>query len=38
MGGTALMEAARGRVKRKLKAVMAEHLDHCWKDIGTWQA
>lgn len=37
MGGTALMEAARGRVKRKLKAVMAEHLDHCWKDIGAWQ-
>ncbi len=38
LGGMALMEAARGRVKRKLKAVMAEHLDHCWKGIGDWQA
>ena len=36
-GGTGLMEAARGGVKRKLKAVMAEHLDHCWKDIGAGQ-
>ncbi len=36
IGGLALMQAARARVKRKLKAVMAEHLDYCWQDIGDW--
>jgi len=38
IGGLELMHAARWHVKRKLKPVMAEHLDHCWKDIGDWQA
>jgi len=37
IGGLELMQAARSHVKRKLKAVMAEHLDHCWKDIGDWR-
>ncbi|MGB4594291.1 MAG: hypothetical protein WBI14_00100 [Anaerolineaceae bacterium] len=37
IGGLPLMEAARSSVKRKLKPVMAEHLDHCWKGIGNWQ-
>ena len=37
IGGVPLMEAVRNSVKRKLKAVMAEHLDHCWKGIGDWQ-
>jgi hypothetical protein len=38
IGGLELMQAGRAHIKRKLKAVMAEHLDHCWKDIGGWQA
>lgn len=38
IGGLELMEAARWRVKRKLKDVMAEHLDYCWQGIGEWQA
>lgn len=37
IGGVPLMEAVRDTVKRKLKDVMAEHLDHCWKGIGRWQ-
>ena len=37
IGGVPLMLAARKQVKRKLKAGMAEYLDHCWKDIGEWQ-
>jgi hypothetical protein len=38
IGGLALMQAARDHVKRKLKAVMAEHLDYCWQNIGEWKA
>lgn len=38
IGGLELMQAARSHVKRKLKPVMAEHLDYCWQDIGEWQA
>lgn len=38
IGGVPLMLAARKSVKRKLKAILAEHLDHCWKGIGDWQA
>ena len=38
IGGLELMQAARAHVNRKLKAVMAEHLDYCWQDIGEWQA
>lgn len=37
MGGLDLMMAVRMTIRRKLKDVMAEHLDHCWKDIGEWQ-
>ncbi|MFW5714136.1 MAG: hypothetical protein ACOCYU_05640 [Brevefilum sp.] len=37
IGGLALMQAARARVKRKLDPVMAEHLDFCWMEIGEWQ-
>jgi len=37
IGGLELMHAGRAHVKRKLKAVMAEHLDYCWQDIGEWQ-
>ncbi len=38
IGGLDLMQAGRSHVKRKLKSVMAEHLDYCWQDIGEWQA
>lgn len=38
IGGLELMQAARAHVKRKLKPVMAEHLDYCWQNIGKWQA
>ncbi|MDY6872733.1 MAG: hypothetical protein SVR81_02030 [Chloroflexota bacterium] len=38
IGGLPLMQAARAHVKRKLKATLAEHLDHCWQDVGGWQA
>ncbi len=32
------MMAVRMTIRRKLeKDVMAEHLDHCWKNIGEWQ-
>ncbi len=37
LGGLELMQAARSHVRRKLKPVMAEHLDYCWQDIGDWQ-
>jgi len=37
IGGLELMYAGRFHVKRKLKSVMAEHLDYCWQDIGEWQ-
>ena len=36
IGGVDLMTAVRARVKRKLKDVLAEHLDHAWKGVGTW--
>lgn len=38
IGGLELMQASRAYVKDKLKAVLAEHLDYCWSDIGEWQA
>lgn len=38
IGGLELMQASRDHVKRKLKAVMAEHLDYCWQNIGEWKA
>ncbi|NLW72051.1 MAG: hypothetical protein GXY37_04055 [Chloroflexi bacterium] len=37
IGGLPLMEAVRNTIKRRLKAVMAEHLDHAWKGIGDWK-
>lgn len=37
IGGLDLMQAGRSHVKQKLKAIMAEHLDYCWQDIGEWQ-
>jgi len=37
MGGVDLMNAVRERIRRKLKAILAEHLDHCWKGIGDWK-
>ena len=37
IGGIPLMMAVRQTIKYKLKDVMAEHLDHCWKGVGDWQ-
>ncbi len=37
IGGEKLMQAARQTVKYRLKDILAEHLDYCWKDIGDWQ-
>jgi hypothetical protein len=38
MGGLALMEWARFKVKRKLKAKIADHLDYAWDRVGDWRA
>ena len=38
IGGIPLMTAVRQTIQYKLKAVLAEHLDHCWKGVGDWQA
>ena len=38
MGGVPLMLAVRNSIRSKLKDTLTEHLDHCWKDIGQWQA
>lgn len=38
IGGVDLMWAVRQTIRYKLKDVLAEHLDHCWKGIGNWQA
>ena len=38
IGGIPLMMGVRQTIKHKLKDVLAEHLDHCWKGIGDWQA
>ena len=37
LGGLALMQAARERVRRKMKMVIASHLDYAWTDIGGWK-
>jgi hypothetical protein len=37
IGGVALMQAARERIRRKLKLNMASHLDYAWTDIGGWK-
>ncbi|HEY3345526.1 MAG TPA: hypothetical protein VGJ97_11400 [Anaerolineaceae bacterium] len=36
IGGLALMQSARERVRRKLGANLAAHLDYAWTDIGEW--
>ncbi len=36
IGGLALMQAVRERVRRKLGANLAAHLDYAWGDIGEW--
>ena len=38
IGGLPLMWAVRNNIRRKLKDTLAEHLDHCWKEIGQWEA
>lgn len=38
IGGLELMQAARSHIRRKLKPILAEHLDYCWQDIGGWKA
>lgn len=38
IGGLPLMYAVRKTIRRRLKENMAEHLDHCWKGVGEWQA
>jgi len=37
LGGVDLMISIRQRIQRKLKATLAEHLDHCWKGVGDWK-
>jgi hypothetical protein len=36
MGGLSLMQAVRDRVRRKLGANLAAHLDYAWADVGEW--
>ncbi|HSN95344.1 MAG TPA: hypothetical protein VLR89_09835 [Anaerolineaceae bacterium] len=38
MGGLPLMWSVRNSIRGKLKDTLAEHLDHCWKEIGKWEA
>ena len=38
LGGLALMDWARFKVKRKLKAQIAIHLDYAWDGVGDWKA
>jgi hypothetical protein len=37
VGGLRLMQLARERVRKKLKANLASHLDYAWVDIGEWR-
>jgi hypothetical protein len=37
IGGLPLMQAARERIRRKLKMNMASHLDYAWAEIGQWK-
>ena len=37
LGGLNLMQTARERVRRKLKANLAAHLDYAWVEIGEWR-
>ena len=36
IGGLALMESARDRVRKKLGVNMASHLEYAWSEIGGW--
>jgi hypothetical protein len=38
IGGFDLMEAAYNRVRKKLGANMATHLEYAWAEIGRWMA
>lgn len=38
LGGMELMEWARFKVKRRLKAQLASHLDYAWDGVGPWRA
>ena len=38
MGGLPLMDWVRFKVKRKLKAQLASHLDYAWDGVGDWKA
>jgi hypothetical protein len=38
LGGLALMEWARFKVRRKLKEQIAGHLDYAWDGVGDWRA
>jgi len=37
IGGVPVMWAVRNSIRGKLKDTLAEHLDHCWKEIGQWE-
>ena len=37
IGGLSLMQVAREKVRRKLKANLAAHLDYAWAEIGDWK-
>jgi hypothetical protein len=37
LGGLALMQAARERIRRKLGMMHMSHLDYAWSDIGKWK-
>jgi hypothetical protein len=36
IGGLALMQGVRERVRQKLGANLAAHLDYAWTDVGQW--
>ncbi len=38
IGGFALMEFARRRIRRSLGAQLTAHLEYCWDGIGKWTA
>jgi hypothetical protein len=38
IGGLELMDWIRFKVKRKLKAQLASHLDYAWDGVGKWKS
>ena len=38
IGGLALMEWTRFKIKRKLSVQLASHLDYAWDKVGDWRA